>query len=242
MLPIPSKLLEVRLVVLPSDMHFADLCMTAVNCLVDFLCVIIPISIIWRLQLKSCTQLGLILILLSCGVVTAACSIGRVVSLKDQVENDPTCESAKQTNPFHLSVNSITNTNQDDWVDQTYWQIAEQYGGIIFASLPAIRQLSAHWKQTHSLKASKSSKLYQSKNSTQKLLEPKDDYGNPRTPGRFSPSPKRFAQDYLELEEEQQRKGRQHSGAAVRSPRDKSLPPLPDNSDLNVKSGWDRSP
>ena len=169
---------------------------------------IIPIIIICSLQLQSRRQLGLILILLSCGLVTAACSIGRVASLKSQVESDPTY----------------------DWIDQTYWQVAEQYGGIIFASLPAIRQLSSHWKQTRSLKASRSkpSALSVDNNGTGQHFEAKDDFGNPRTPGPFSPGYKK-AKDYIELvDDPTPGRDRLAPPGMVTSPREKKLPPLPE--------------
>lgn len=90
---------------------------SSLNCVVDFLCAGIPFAAMRTVRLDQRTRLGLYLIL-CCGVVTAACSIGRAVSL-DFKNPDPT---------FAL-------------VPLSYWTAAEMYGAIIFASLPALRQL-----------------------------------------------------------------------------------------------------
>ena len=90
---------------------------SSLNCVVDFMCAGIPFVAMQTVRLDRKTRYGLYLIL-CCGIVTAACSIGRSVSL-DFKSPDPT------------------------WtlVPLSYWTAAEMYGTIIFASLPALRQL-----------------------------------------------------------------------------------------------------
>ena len=90
---------------------------SSLNCVVDFMCAMIPFVAMQTVRLDRRTRLGLYLIL-CCGVLTAACSIGRAVSL-DFKNPDPT---------YYL-------------VPLSYWTAAEMYGAIIFASLPALRQL-----------------------------------------------------------------------------------------------------
>ena len=43
-------------------------------------------------------------------------------------------------------------THLDDLVPLSYWVDAEMFGAIIFASLPALRQLFTHYKQYHTLR------------------------------------------------------------------------------------------
>ena len=90
---------------------------SALNCVVDFMCAGIPFEAMRTVNLDRKTRYGLYAIL-CCGIVTAACSIGRAVSL-DFKSPDPT---------YKL-------------VPLSYWTAAEMYGAIIFASLPALRQL-----------------------------------------------------------------------------------------------------
>ena len=115
----------------------------------------------------------------------------------------------------------------DDWVDQTYWQVAEQYGGIIFASLPAIRQLTSHWKQTHSLTPSrrKPYALNLSNRSNKDARKPPDhEFG--RTAGRFAPGTKRIAEEYIELKDDFSRGESGHDQIdSVAGKRNKAPPP-----------------
>ena len=76
-----------------------------------------------HVQIDRRTKLGLFAIL-GCGLLTASCGIGRAVAL-----------------------DFSTKDQQWDLVPLLYWQFAEMYGAIIFASLPALRQLFSHYQK-----------------------------------------------------------------------------------------------
>ncbi|KAI9668867.1 MAG: hypothetical protein M1831_000937 [Alyxoria varia] len=90
------------------------------NVVEDFLCAGIPFVVIRGLQMKMRTKIGLYVVL-CCGVVTAACSIGRMTAVN--FESGDTSYNA---------------------VPLTYWSLAEAFGAVIFASLPALHQLWKH--------------------------------------------------------------------------------------------------
>lgn len=103
---------------------------SALNVFVDLLCATIPIIVIRDLQLQVRSKFALASILISCGAVTAACAIGKVATLPTgPTPGDPTFE----------------------WVNVAYFQAAEQYGGLMFASLPAINQLQSHFRTARSI-------------------------------------------------------------------------------------------
>ena len=70
-------------------MYYDDI--TALNCIVDFMCATIPFFAMRNVQIDQRTKIGLFTIL-GCGLVTASCSIGRVTALNFQSKDAP-CKS-----------------------------------------------------------------------------------------------------------------------------------------------------
>ena len=148
----------------------ADTSPAAFNCVVDFMCAGIPFLAIRNVQLEMRVKAGLY-VLLSCGVITAACSIGRIVAL-DFHTVDKTCKPR----PSHPGPHSKPRKRKDsprrfktlthwtgDLVPLTYWTAAEMFGATIFASLPALHQLRTHYSEHHSFGRPKGSSSYGSR-------------------------------------------------------------------------------
>lgn len=105
----------------PGQLRIGFAVAGVISVLIDFINVGLPVFVIRNLQMKSSTKFG-VAIVMSLGLLTAACSIGKLVAVRNIV--DPTW----------------------DGVPVSLWGDFEEDGGIIFASMPAMRQLYKHWR------------------------------------------------------------------------------------------------
>ena len=131
----------------------------ALNCVVDFICALVPFFALRHVQIDRRTKIGVFTIL-GCGLVTASCSIGRAVTL-DFESPDETCS----LNPLLQYHCLTTNPKQppDALIPYSYWLDGELFGAIIFASLPAIRQLFTHYMNHGTFRRSTGKRSYQSR-------------------------------------------------------------------------------
>nr|POE87139.1 hypothetical protein CFP56_76004 [Quercus suber] len=105
-----------------------DRTFACLNVLVDLSFAIYPVFILKRLQVKLRVRLAVYL-LLSCGLLAAVASIGRVVA-------------------SDLTVEDITY----DLIPLTYWAISEVTGVLILGSLPAFHSLGTYISRTDAWK------------------------------------------------------------------------------------------
>ena len=75
-------------------------------------------------------------VVLALGFLTAACSIGKVVTA--DATADPTCKCSRAPQSWDSRNNLKV---QGDFVAPFYWGALESHLGIIVASLPSMRQL-----------------------------------------------------------------------------------------------------
>ena len=90
----------------------------AVDVVTDLICAAIPILVIHRLQMNTRTKVALC-ILMGLGVFTAGCAVAKAITLKGVFADDYTWGFTKPAT----------------------WAAAEQFVGIIIASVPALRPL-----------------------------------------------------------------------------------------------------
>lgn len=127
----------------PYDHEALLTSVVSLNVVVDFTFALFPLLLLRQVQIQRKVRLAIYL-LLSCGLLAAVCSIGRVVA-SDLAVEDITCKPKRPRQRSFVRGNFLIYI-LGDLVPLTYWALSETSGVLILACMPAMHQLFKHTK------------------------------------------------------------------------------------------------